>query len=50
VPVRDGEGRIFAALAVLGRQTDLRPREEAIRADLTAAAGSLGRLVDTGAP
>ncbi|MFK4272396.1 IclR family transcriptional regulator [Streptomyces milbemycinicus] len=50
VPVRDGEGRIFAALAVLGRLTDLRPGEEAIRADLTAAALSLGRLIDADAP
>ncbi|MFI0736351.1 IclR family transcriptional regulator [Streptomyces sp. NPDC021225] len=50
VPVRDGQGQIFAALAVLGRQTDLRPREETIRADLTASAAALGRLIDVATP
>ncbi|MGP3920288.1 IclR family transcriptional regulator domain-containing protein [Nonomuraea sp. 10N515B] len=41
-PVRDASGRILAAVAVLGRQSDLARREAGIRADLTAAAAALG--------
>ncbi|MCX5165378.1 transcriptional regulator [Streptomyces sp. NBC_00264] len=43
-PVRDAQGRVFAAIAVLGRQNDLAPREELVRTDLTAAAAELGNL------
>ncbi|MET9660159.1 helix-turn-helix domain-containing protein [Streptomyces sp. NPDC006510] len=43
-PVRDARGRVFAAVAVLGRQNDLAPHEELIRTDLTAAAAELGNL------
>jgi DNA-binding IclR family transcriptional regulator len=44
-PVRDGGGRIHAAVAVLGRRPDLMSREAAIRTDLAAAVSSLERLV-----
>ncbi|MET8945790.1 IclR family transcriptional regulator C-terminal domain-containing protein [Streptomyces sp. NPDC004542] len=48
VPVRDGHARIVAALALLGRQPGLEPDEDAIRADLTAAASELERFLDAG--
>ncbi|MEU5096196.1 IclR family transcriptional regulator C-terminal domain-containing protein [Streptomyces sp. NPDC020996] len=48
VPVRDRRSRIFAAIAVLGRQPDLQPHEAAIRTDLTAAASTLEQLIDAG--
>ncbi|ELP66776.1 IclR family transcriptional regulator C-terminal domain-containing protein [Streptomyces turgidiscabies] len=41
VPVRDAEGRIRAAVSVVGRDVDLLPRERTIEADLTAAATAL---------
>lgn len=43
-PVRDARGRVFAAVAVLGRHNDLAPHEELVRTDLTAAADELGNL------
>ncbi|MFI6732458.1 IclR family transcriptional regulator C-terminal domain-containing protein [Nonomuraea sp. NPDC050451] len=47
VPVRDGGGRICASVALLGRQPDLMPRAETIRAGLTAAAAALEELVSS---
>ncbi|MEU5122877.1 IclR family transcriptional regulator domain-containing protein [Streptomyces asoensis] len=41
VPVRDPEGRIRAAVSVVGRTQDLSPQERAIRTDLAAAAAAL---------
>ncbi|MFG2576917.1 IclR family transcriptional regulator C-terminal domain-containing protein [Streptomyces sp. NPDC048481] len=41
VPVRDGDGRIRAALSVVGRERDLPVHEETVRADLTASAAAL---------
>jgi len=48
VPVRDSHSRIRAALAVLGPGPVLAADEPALRADLTAAAGELGALFQSG--
>ncbi|MEV0196032.1 IclR family transcriptional regulator C-terminal domain-containing protein [Nonomuraea sp. NPDC050691] len=45
-PIRDGRGRVVAAVALLGRHTDLAPHESAVGADLTAAAAALGAMSD----
>ncbi|MDX3797765.1 IclR family transcriptional regulator domain-containing protein [Streptomyces sp. AK04-3B] len=41
VPVRDPDGRIRAAVSVVGREQDLLPRQRGIRTDLAAAAAAL---------
>ncbi|MET8975620.1 IclR family transcriptional regulator C-terminal domain-containing protein [Streptomyces sp. NPDC004539] len=41
MPVRDPDGRIRAAVSVVGRRQDLLPREAEIRTDLAAAVGAL---------
>ncbi|MGW1274324.1 IclR family transcriptional regulator domain-containing protein, partial [Streptomyces sp. NPDC002491] len=41
VPVRDPDGRIRAAVSVVGREQDLLPYARAIRTDLAAAAAAL---------
>ncbi|KRD20162.1 IclR family transcriptional regulator C-terminal domain-containing protein [Streptomyces sp. Root264] len=41
VPVRDPDGRIRAAVSVVGREQDLVPHQRAIRTDLAAAAAAL---------
>ena len=48
VPVRDADGRIRAAVSVVGRQHDLLPQERAIRTDLRAAAAALAESIDGG--
>ena len=48
VPVRDAGDHIRAAVAVLGGQRDLLPREAEIRADLAAAATALAGFLDGG--
>ncbi|MEW2047483.1 IclR family transcriptional regulator C-terminal domain-containing protein [Streptomyces sp. NPDC005476] len=49
VPVRDADGRIRAALSVVGRQHDLLPHERTIEVDLATAAATLAGALDGGA-
>ncbi|MDP9884596.1 DNA-binding IclR family transcriptional regulator [Sinomonas atrocyanea] len=49
-PIRDSHSRIWGAIAVLGRQQDVVPQEEAIRQSLKSAARTLGELLESPAP
>jgi DNA-binding IclR family transcriptional regulator len=47
-PVRDADGRIRAAVSVVGRQHDVLPHETTVRAALMTAAASLAESIDAG--